>query len=292
MSSVVDNIKKYTGEVREAAAHLRGRMVEMPQIAVVAGSGLSGLAELVAAETQIPYAAIPHYPHSTIPGHKGEVVSGRVGEKAVVILLGRSHLYEEESVAAEGSVSEWVRQVVFPIHVLNELGVRILILTNAAGALNPDFEIGDLMLVSDHLNFTFRNPLIGPNVQAWGPRFPDMSEPYASELCRRAREIALAEKISLKEGVYVAMLGPSYETPAEVEMLRRAGADAVGMSTVPETLAAIHCGIRILGISLISNSLVKGSSGKVTHEEVLDAARSSQRILLRFLRAFIQDLMS
>jgi purine-nucleoside phosphorylase len=291
MSWFVHEIEKHVREVREAAASICRAVPAKPQVAVIAGSGLGRLAELASGQKRLPYASIPHYPGPTVAGHRGEMLFGRVGEKRVVVLAGRRHLYEEApGIAGQESELAATWRVVFPVRVLAELGVKHLILTNAAGGLNPHFEIGDLMLIADQINLSFSNPLIGPNVAEWGPRFPDMAEPFDSELRRIARETAIAEGIKLKEGVYCAALGPSYETRAEVEMLRLIGADAVGMSTVPETLVGIHCGMQILGLSLISNSLVKGASTKVAHEEVLAAASRVESTLLRFLTALIHRI--
>jgi purine-nucleoside phosphorylase len=291
MSWFLHEIEKHVREVGEAAGCIRRAVPGQPQVAVIAGSGLGKLAELASGRKRLPYASIRHYPRLTVAGHKGEMVFGRVGEKRVIVLAGRRHLYEEDAgVARQKSALAATWRVIFPVRVLAELGVKQLILTNAAGGLNPHFEVGDLMLIADQINLTFRNPLIGPNAAKWGPRFPDMAQPFDTELRRIARETAIAEGIELKEGVYCAAVGPSYETRAEIEMLRLMGADAVGMSTVPETLAGVHCGMRILGVSLISNSLVKGAGTKVTHEEVLAAASGVESTLLRFLTAFIHRI--
>jgi purine-nucleoside phosphorylase len=220
----------------------------------------------------------------TAAGHAGRLVLGRLAGRAVAALAGRCHLYEGYSAA----------QVTFPIRVLAALGVRTLIATNAAGGIHPELQSGDLMLIADHINFTGTNPLVGPNDEALGPRFPDMSQAYDPALRALAEACAGAEQIPLRRGVYAGVLGPSYETPAEVEMLARWGADAVGMSTVAEVIVARHAGLRVLGIAAITNAIGRGPApgGPLTHEEVLAAARAAEPRLVRLVRRILRDLPS
>ena len=237
-------------------SHLEG---EPGRIAIVLGSGLGGLASRIESAVRIRFADIPGFPESTVAGHAGAVICGQLGGKAVIALSGRFHVYEGHS----------ARLAAFPIRVVHALGARTLIVSNAAGGVNRLWQPGDLMLIRDHINLTFRNPLIGP-VEDGDLRFPDMSEPYDSQLAELAHRVASEHGIALRDGVYAGLLGPAYETPAEVRMLERLGADAVGMSTVPEVIVARARGMRVLGISCITNMACGISSHPLTHEEVLE----------------------
>jgi purine-nucleoside phosphorylase len=281
----------YEEEVSKAASAIREKAGSEPQVGIIAGSGLSWLSELLREEKRIPYDSIPGYPQSSVAGHGGSMYFGRVGEKRVLVLSGRKHYYEGEGLE-KGEAAEFgsLWRVVMPVRILSELGIGTLILTNAAGGLNRNFSIGDLMLISDHINLAFRNPLIGPNLAGYGVRFPDMSNVYDEDLRSKAKAVALREGMELKEGVYVSVLGPTYETRAEVKMLGLIGADAVGMSTVPEAIASVHCGIRTVGLSYISNLVVADRVIKLTHEEVLEGASKVKDKLSRFLDAFIKEL--
>lgn len=268
--------------IAEAVAAVRARSQLAPEVGIVLGSGLGALAGAVAEEAAVPYGEIPHVPVPTAPGHAGRLVLGRLEGRAVAALAGRCHLYEGYTAA----------QVTFPVRVLAALGVRTVILTNAAGGIHPDLHSGDLMLIADHINFSGTNPLVGPNDEALGPRFPDMSRAYDPALRALAEVAARAEQVPVHHGVYVGVLGPSYETPAEVAMLAGWGADAVGMSTVVEAIVARHAGLRVLGIAAITNVLGRGPAGgdTVTHEEVLAAAREAEPRLARLIRRFVRDL--
>jgi purine-nucleoside phosphorylase len=249
--------------VAEAVAAVRGCLGDFePRVAVVLGSGLGGLAEAVSAPTRIPYGDIPGFPVPRVEGHAGELIAGELEGVPVILQSGRFHLYE-------GHAPEIAA---LPIRTFAELGVEILIVTNAAGGLQPAFRIPTLMLIADQVNLMWRNPLIGP-VVAGEERFPDMAEPYDRELRERAQQAARDGGIRLEEGVYAAVLGPSYETPAEIGMLRRLGADAVGMSTVPEVVAARARGLRVLGISSITNAAAGLSGEPLSHDDVLEAGR-------------------
>lgn len=258
--------------VDAAADFVRRRGGEASALGLVLGSGLGAFAEKLAGRTAIPFHEIPHFPVSTgVVGHAGELVLGRVGSTPVAVLAGRIHFYEGRTMP----------EVVFPVRVLARLGVRSVILTNAAGGVRLSFRPGDLMLISDHINAFGAHPLIGPNEETLGPRFPDMSAVYDPALRRIARASARRLKIPLKEGVYLGNPGPSYETPAEIRAYRRLGADAVGMSTVPEALALRHMGVRVLGISTITNMAAGILKKPLDHREVLE---TTQRVGARFVR--------
>jgi purine-nucleoside phosphorylase len=270
----------YIHEVKEVAEFLEQRFVRGPRVLVIAGSGLGGFVRSVKVDTTVSYAEIPHVGASTVAGHAGVVVQGKVGKSDIFLFNGRRHLYEGISPQAATLLLR-AMLVAFPI--------QTVIISNAAGGLNPTFTVGDLMLISDHINWMFRNPLIGRNVDEWGPRFPDASELYSRELRSLAKEVALEIGLLLREGVYLGGLGPSYETRAEVTMLRLVfGADAVGMSTVPETLVANHMGRRVLGISFISNLLTVPAV--TTHEEVMENARLVESKFTRLLSALVPRL--
>lgn len=257
----------YTREqFEDAAAYIRKRTSYRPEIGLILGSGLNPLAEAVEAADLIPYGDIPHFPKPTVEGHVGRLVVGRLAGSLVLIMQGRVHFYEGYT----------MQEVVFPVRVMQVLGVKTLIVTNAAGGINPAYRVGELMLISDHINLlgmTGHNPLHGPNDPSLGPRFPDMSCAYDAGLCQLAREVAREEQIPLHAGVYACLSGPSFETPADIRFLRIIGVDAVGMSTVPEVTVARHGGLRVLGVSGISNATVaEPQDGRVTsHEEVLAA---------------------
>ena len=254
-------------QFEEAAAAVRARTRHQPAIGLVLGSGLGGLAEAVADPDVIPSAEIPHWPQSTVEGHLGRLVIGRLEGQTVLVQQGRAHYYEGLS----------MQQATLPIRVMQLLGIRAVILTNAAGGLRPDFVPGDLMLITDHINFLGMagiSGLRGPNDASFGPRFPDMSQVYDLELRRLALDVAQAQGLKLHQGVYVCLAGPSFETPADLRFLRLAGADAVGMSTAPEATVARHGSLRVLGLSGISNAANLDGSSVTTHEEVLAAGQT------------------
>lgn len=230
-------------QIEECSKFLSARITGKPRIGIILGTGLGGLAERIAIREALPYREIPHFPWSAVEGHAGRLIWGRWAGKEVLAMQGRTHLYEGCPLP----------QVVLPVRVMRSLGVEILIVSNASGGLNPLFAPGDVMVISDHINFTGQNPLTGPNFEKLGPRFPDMTAAYDRDLIRLAEEAALEEKIRLQKGIYVGVAGPSMETPAETRFLRFTGADAVGMSTIPEVIAAVHCRLRVLAFSAISN---------------------------------------
>jgi purine-nucleoside phosphorylase len=244
------------------AGVVRSKMKNQPRIGLILGTGLGGLAEAIQQPTIIPYSELPGWPISTVQGHAGRLVLGELDGQALLVMQGRIHYYEGYDMA----------QVTLPVRVMQRLGIEILIVTNAAGAINPDFMPGDVMLITDHLNLvgmTGLNPLIGPNLDEFGPRFPDMSQAYDRRLCEVARKVAKENKVTLREGVYAGLSGPSFESPADLRFLRIAGADSVGMSTVPEVIVACHGGTRVLGFSGISNKANLDGNTVTSHEEVL-----------------------
>ncbi len=266
--------------MREAIDFVRTRNSTQPRVAVVLGSGLGAFADSVADSTSIPYADIPGWPKSTAAGHAGKLVLGRIGSLEVAVLAGRTHLYEGYSAA----------QVAFGVRVLHGLGVRTMVFTNAAGGIHPGYQQGGLVLISDHINLQGSNPLIGPNEDTLGPRFPDMSDAYSAELRTIAKATAAELAIPLSEGVYAGLSGPSYETPAEIRFLRIIGADLVGMSTVPEVIVANHMGLRCLAISCVTNMAAGILPQKIDHEEVLETGRQVRDTLIRLLTALLPRL--
>ncbi|QIV77684.1 purine-nucleoside phosphorylase [Fervidobacterium pennivorans subsp. shakshaketiis] len=270
---MVEDIKKYVERVKKAADFVKSKITETPEVCIVLGSGLHGIAEIVENPVRIPYKEIPEFPVSTAPGHKGELIFGKISGKYVALMNGRFHYYE----------GYHMRDVTFGVRVMQELGVKYLFLTNAAGGLNPDFEVGRPMIISDHINMMGDNPLIGPNIEEWGPRFPDMSNAYDKELRAVAKKVAEELNIPVYEGVYVAVAGPNFETPAELRMLRWMGADAVGMSTVPEVIAAAHRGTKVLAISAITDRAVPDDLKPLTAEEVLEVAHRTGQLIAKIM---------
>ena len=251
-----------TEKILRAAEFIKARTTLRPEIGLILGSGLGDYADTLNDAVRIPYSGIPDFPVPTVPGHSGALVFGRKGNQTVVVLQGRIHYYEGLS----------QQEITLPVRVLAALGVKTLVLTNACGGVNLSFRPGDLMLISDHINFSGSNPLIGPNLDAFGPRFPDMSDLYTASLRSAIKEKAAAAGIDLQEGVYAMYSGPNYETPAEIRMFRYLGADAVGMSTVPEALVAGHCGMQVVGISCITNMAAGVLPVKLSHAEVIETA--------------------
>lgn len=276
-------------QIESAADFVRAHTQRAPRIGLVLGSGLSLLADGVEHADSIAYHDIPHFPVSTVAGHAGRLVLGQLGGAPVVVMQGRVHYYEGYSMA----------QVTMPIRLMQLLGVEMLIVTNAAGGIRQDWQVGDLMAIDDHLNLVGmagQHPLRGPNIDRLGPRFPGMTRPYDARLLQMLREEAGARNITLRQGVYAMVSGPSYETPAEVRYLRTLGADAVGMSTVPEVTVARHGGMRVVGISLISNIAVDRAPDSdeelISHQEVLEAGKRAVPHLAALIRALLRRLAS
>jgi purine-nucleoside phosphorylase len=266
-----------TGRIKKA---MSWNQSSSPRLGLVLGSGLGEFASSLSERRDLPFSAIPHFPQSTVDGHSGNLVVGRTGDTPIACLQGRIHYYEGHTIKA----------VTFPVRVLAELGIRYLVVTNAAGGINPRFRAGDLMLIRDHISSFVPNPLIGPNDNDLGPRFPDMSEPYPLRLRRLARRCAGRLRINVKEGVYAAVTGPSYESPAEIRMLKRLGADAVGMSTVPEIIVARLMGLECLGISIITNLAAGISKKRLSHEEVLKVGDQVRPRLIKLLALILQEI--
>lgn len=278
-------MKKYIelSEIDQAVDILRSQINVKPRVGMILGSGLGSLAETVEGARIIPYGEIPSWPVSTVEGHQGQLVIGSLQGQDVLVMQGRAHFYEGYSMA----------QVGFPIRVMQRMGLDTLIVTNAAGAVNPNFEPGDVMLITDHLNLlgmAGHSPLHGPNLDEIGPRFPDMGRAYSRELSELARQVAKENDIPLQEGIYVCLAGPSFETPADLRFLKAIGVDAVGMSTVPEVTTARHGDMRVLGLSTISNKANLDGDTITSHEEVLEAGKIVVPRLTRIVKGVLRRL--
>lgn len=273
MPAVLEKIKK-------TAEFLESKMTQPPEIGMITGTGLGSLTEQMSVDFRLPYEAIPNFPISTIEGHSGTMVVGKLAGRATIAMEGRFHIYEGYT----------PQEVTFPVRVLAMFGVKYLLISSAAGGLNPQFEKGDLMVVTDHINLTGTNPLIGPNLDNFGPRFPDMSAVYDPGLINLARKKSLESRIPLRQGVYVGLVGPSLETPAETRFLRMIGADAVGMSTVSETIVAAHCGLKTMAIAVITNMNLPDCMKETSIEEVIATARYSGKTLSTLWQKIIEDL--
>jgi purine-nucleoside phosphorylase len=266
--------------VQEATRAVRTHWSGTPRVGIVLGTGLGALAHEIEAEAILPYPEIPHFPRSTVESHKGQLVCGTLAGHSVVAMEGRFHLYEGYTAA----------QVTFPIRVMKELGCRYLIVSNACGGLNPLYRKGDLMVIEDHINLLGHNPLIGPNDERLGPRFPDMIEPYDRALQTLAMQAALEENIPAQRGVYVAVTGPNLETRAEYRFLRTIGADVVGMSTIPEVIVAVHCGLRALGFSIVTDMCLPDALKPVSIEEIIAVANEAEIKLRTIVRRVLERL--
>jgi purine-nucleoside phosphorylase len=267
-------------DIRRAADAVRARSSLAPAVGIILGTGLGGLAEEIAVEASVPYEAIPGFPLSTVESHAGRLLLGRLGGKPVVAMQGRFHRYEGYSLS----------QVTFPVRVLHALGAQTLIVSNACGGMHPLWAAGDLVLLADHINLLGDNPLVGPNDDRLGPRFPDMSAPYAPELRALARDAARELGITLREGTYVAVAGPNLETRAEYRMLRAIGADVVGMSTVPEVIVANHEGMRVMGISIITDLCLPDALEPADIRRIIDTARRAEPALTRLVRQVVERM--
>ncbi|MET0392941.1 MAG: purine-nucleoside phosphorylase [Chitinophagaceae bacterium] len=263
--------------MKETVNFLHNKYKKAPQVGIVLGSGLGNFAIQIAVEKEVPYAEIPNFPVSTVEGHSGKLIFGRLGDKTVVAMGGRFHFYE-------GYAPE---EVVFPIRVMKLLGIETLLLSNAAGAVNPSFKVGDIMIIKDHISFFTPNPLIGRNIEEFGPRFPDMSEPYKKSLILQAKEIAARNGFDIKEGVYVAVTGPTFETRAEYKLIQVVGGDVVGMSTVQEAIVAGHMGLPVFAVSIVTDLGIRDDENTITHEEVLQAAREAEPKLASLFRELV-----
>ncbi len=267
-------------KVSEAVDAIKAKYKTKPSVGIVLGSGLGSFVSEINVEYKINYADIPNFPVSTVEGHSGELIFGEIGGKKVVAMAGRFHYYEGYS----------TQEVVFPIRVLKFLGIETLLISNAAGGTNRSFRVGDLMVIKDHISMLTLNPLLGKNEDDFGPRFPDMSEPYKKYLIASAKNIASQNDIDLKEGVYVGVTGPTFETRAEYKMLSLLGGDAVGMSTVQEVVAAVHLGLPVFAMSVITDIGIREEENTITHEEVLQAAKDAEPKLTLIFKEIIAAL--
>lgn len=267
-------------KINEAASFLKSQFTEQPKVGIILGTGLGGLVNEIQIDKSIPYEQIPHFPVSTVEGHSGRLILGKIGNVSVLAMQGRFHYYEGYK----------MEQVTFPARVMKVAGINTLFVSNASGGLNPGFKVGDIMIINDHINMFGTNPLIGRNLDEFGPRFPDMSEVYSKRLIARAIEIGKKNNIELKQGVYVGTTGPTFETPAEYKMFRILGGDAVGMSTVPEVIIAHHAGMEIFGISIITDSGVPGEIVEVSHEEVQKVAGAAEPLMTKVIRELVESL--
>jgi purine-nucleoside phosphorylase len=267
-------------QVQEAARAIRAKWAGKPRVGIILGTGLGGLVEEVEAEATFPYGDVPHFPTSTAPGHKGRLVCGRLAGKTVMAMEGRFHFYEGYS----------LKQITLPVRVMRALGCEILVVSNACGGMNPQWQKGDLMLIEDHINLLGDNPLIGPNDDRLGPRFPDMSQPYDRELIALTQRLALEEKIVCHKGVFVAVPGPNLETRAEYRFLRQGGADVVGMSTVPEVIVGVHCGLRNVGFSIITDMCLPDALEPASLEDIIATANAAEKKLRVLVRRLVQEI--
>lgn len=259
--------------IKETAAYIKQRIKTVPQVGIILGTGLGGLVNEIRTEVSIPYSEIPNFPVSTVQGHGGNLIFGTLGGKNVVAMQGRFHYYEGYT----------MQELVFPVRVMKQLGIQMLVVSNAAGGLDPAFHVGDIMIIRDHINIFPSNPLLGPNNDELGTRFPDMSDAYAPEFIHMAGSIAKELGIKVQKGVYTAVTGPCFETPAECRLVRKLGADAVGMSTIPEVIAARHMGLKVFAVSIITDMAVEGTMEEISHEEVIKAANSAEPKMTRLL---------
>jgi purine-nucleoside phosphorylase len=258
--------KKQMKELKETVKFLQKQYKQVPKVGIVLGSGLGNFVDEIDVEAEVAYGDIPNFPVSTVEGHKGKLIFGKLGGKTVVAMAGRFHFYEGYQ----------AQEVVYPIRVMKLLGVETLLLSNAAGGVNPAFNVGDIMIIKDHVSFFTPNPLIGKNIEEFGPRFPDMSEPYKKSLIKKAKEIAAKHAFDVHEGVYVAVTGPTFETRAEYKFIHVLGGDVVGMSTVQEAIVANHMGMQVFAMSVVTDLGIREEENIITHEEVLAAAKAAE----------------
>ncbi len=267
-------------KIAEAKKFIENRSKVKPKIGIIIGTGLGTLAKEIEIKAIVPYSDIPHFAVSTAPGHEGNLILGKLSGKMIMAMQGRFHLYEGYS----------LEEITFPIRIMKEMGVELLIESNVVGGMNPNFKAGDLMIITDHINLTGNNPLIGPNDERLGPRFPDMSEPYDKRLIELANRIAIEEKIGIHKGVYVGLTGPNFETPAEYRFLRLIGADAVGMSTVCEVIVARHSGLRVLGMSCITDECIPDRLEPVNFRKLIQVAQKAEPNLARLVKRLLREI--
>ena len=273
MSNIIQHLEETTAFIRNLYSH-------SPQVGIVLGSGLGNFANELKIEKEISYAEIPHFPVATVEGHSGKLLLGEMGGKKVVAMAGRFHFYEGYNAS----------EVAYPIRVMKCLGINTLLISNAAGGVNPGFHVGDLMILFDHISFATANPLIGKNYAELGPRFPDMSHPYSRELIQKAKTIAAELNIPVKEGVYFGVTGPTFETRTEYKMIHKLGGDAVGMSTVQEVIIAVHMGLQVFAMSVITDIGIRAEDNTITHHDVLQAAHDAEPRLSAIFKKLVEAL--
>jgi purine-nucleoside phosphorylase len=267
-------------KLKESIAYIKKKHPYPAEVGIVLGSGLGNLISELKVESEIEYDDIPHFPVSTVEGHHGKLIFGELGGKKIVAMAGRFHFYEGYTAAEVG----------YPIRVLKQLGIQFLLISNAAGGVNASFKVGDIMIITDHISFATVNPLLGPNILSFGPRFPDMSEPYKKSLITKAKSIAAEEGIEVKQGVYFGVTGPTFETRAEYKMIRLLGGDAVGMSTVQEVIVANHMAVPVFAMSVITDIGIRDEENTITHDDVLHAAKDAEPRVTTIFKRLIASL--
>jgi len=272
---------EYLNQINETFDYIQSKTNIEPEIGIILGTGLGGLVNEIEIEQFIPYGDIPHFPVSTVETHEGKLIVGQLGGKKVIAMQGRFHFYEGYS----------MKQITLPVRVMKKLGIRTLLISNAAGGMNPEFRRGDLMIITDHINLLGDNPLIGPNLDEFGLRFPDMSEPYSNKLISLAEKVATENDINIKKGIFVSVSGPNLETKAEYRFLRNIGADVVGMSTVPENIVAVHSGIKVLGMSVITDECFPDTLQPVNVQEIIKTAKNTEPKLTLIMKSVIEQLL-
>jgi len=273
-------MKEYLDQINEAKAYIEKNTDIKPEIGIILGTGLGGLAKEIEVETTLSYKDIPHFPVSTVETHEGKLIVGALAGKSIVAMQGRFHYYEGYS----------MKQITFPVRVMAKLGIHTLLISNASGGMNPQYSRGDIMIIEDHINLLGDNPLIGPNLDEFGPRFPDMSEPWSKELIEIAEKIAKENGIKYQKGVFVSVSGPNLETRAEYRFLHKIGADCVGMSTVPENIVAIHSGLKVLGLSVVTDECFPDTLQPVNIEEIIETANTAEPKLTLIMKEVIKQI--
>lgn len=273
-------MKEYLEQIVEAVNYIENKIELRPAIGIILGTGLGGLADDIEIETTLSYTDTPHFPISTVETHEGKLLIGKLAGKSVIAMQGRFHFYEGYS----------MKQITFPVRVMAKLGVKTLVISNACGGMNPLYSRGDIMIIEDHINLIGDNPLIGPNLDEFGPRFPDMSEPWSRELIGVAEQIARDNKIKYQKGVFVAVSGPNLETKAEYRFLHMIGADCVGMSTVPENIVAVHCGMKVLGLSVVTDECFPDTLQPVNIGEIIETANNAEPKLTMIMKKVIERM--
>lgn len=273
-------MQAYISQINESYDYIKSKISGTPEIGIILGTGLGGLAKKIEVKTTLSYKDIPHFPLSTVETHEGKLLIGKLGGKWVIAMQGRFHYYEGYS----------MKQITFPVRIMAKFGIKTLLISNACGGMNQDLSRGDLLLIEDHINLLGDNPLIGPNLDEFGPRFPDMSEPYSKDLINMASKIAAENNISIKRGVFVAVSGPNLETKAEYRFLYKIGGDVVGMSTVPENIVAVHCGMKVLGISVVTDECFPDTLQPVNIAEIIKTANKAEPKLTLIMNKVIEKL--